>query len=55
MNTFNMMQRSIELQRERGPLTQAYIERTMSILDAFVITQRITPEEFTELVALLNS
>lgn len=55
MNTFDMMKRSIQIQKDKGALTPAYIERTMTILDTFLITQRITTEEYTELVAMLNA
>ena len=55
MSTYEMMKKSIEVKKARGAITESYIQSTMVKLDVFLANDRINADEYSELVALLNS
>ncbi|WP_279073408.1 hypothetical protein [Amedibacillus dolichus] len=54
MSTFEMLCRSIEAKKKRGQLTQEYIEDTEMKMDVFLMNDRITQEQYNELIAMLK-
>ncbi|EDP11287.1 hypothetical protein [Amedibacillus dolichus] len=54
MTTFEMLCRSIEAKKKRGQLTQEYIEDTEMKMDVFLMNDRITQDQYNELVAMLK-
>lgn len=54
MTTFEMLCRSIEAKKKRGQLTQEYIEDTEMKMDVFLMNDRITQEQYNELIAMLK-
>ena len=54
MSTFEMLYRSIEAKKKRGQLTQEYIEDTEMKMDVFLMNDRITQEQYNELIAMLK-
>lgn len=54
MKTYEMLSRSIEAKKQRGTLTEAYIASTKTKMDVFLMADRITTEEYDELISLLN-
>ena len=54
MSTFEMLCRSIEAKKKRGQLTQEYIEDTEMKMDVFLMNDRITQEQYNELIATLK-
>lgn len=55
MTTYEMMKLSIEAKKKRGALTESYVNSTMAKLDVFLANDRITIDEYNELVALLKA
>lgn len=55
MSTFEMIKKSIEAKKKRGALTQEYIEETKSKMDVFLMNNRITEQQYTELTKMLES
>ncbi len=53
MTTFEMLQKSITIKKTQGPLTQAYINDTKKKMDVFLMADRISEEEYTQLNELL--
>lgn len=54
MTTFEMLCRSIEAKKKRGQLTQEYIEDTEMKMDVFLMNDRITQDQYNELVKMLK-
>lgn len=54
MKTYEMLTKSIEAKKQRGTLTEAYIASTKTKMDVFLMADRITTEEYDELISLLN-
>lgn len=55
MSTFEMLEKTITLKKERGVLTDAYITSTKTKMDVFLMADRITTNEYDQLTALLGS
>lgn len=55
MSTFDMIQKSIEAKKKRGALRQEYIEETKSKMDIFLMNNRITEQQYSELTKMLDS
>lgn len=54
MSTFEMLCRSIEAKKKRGQLTKEYIEDTEMKMDVFLMNDRITQDQYNELVLMLK-
>ena len=54
MSTFEMLCRSIEAKKKRGQLTQEYIEDTEMKMDVFLMNDRITQDQYNELIKMLK-
>ena len=54
MSTFEMLCRSIEAKKKRGQLTDKYIEETKVKMDVFLMNDRITQEQYNELITMLK-
>lgn len=54
MTTFEMLCKSIEAKKNRGQLTQEYIEDTEMKMDVFLMNDRITQDQYNELVKMLK-
>lgn len=55
MNTYEMLTKSIESKKKRGTLTDAYITRTKTKMDVFLMADRITADEYDQLTVLLGA
>lgn len=55
MNTFNMLSKSIESKKKRGLLTQNYIEDIKMKMDVFFMNNRITQDQYNELIKMLDN
>ena len=55
MTTYEMLKRLITVDKAAGKVDDAYKEDMMFKLDVFFAGNRITADEYKELVALLNS
>lgn len=53
MSTFEMLKRSIEAKKNRGSLTDEYVDDTKAKMDVFLMNDRITQEQYEELTKLL--
>ena len=53
MSTYEMIKKSIEAKKARGALTETFIDSTKTKLDVFLMAERITIEEYNELMAML--
>ena len=53
MSTYVMVKKSIESKKARGALTEAFVDATKTKLDVFLMAERITIEEYNELMAML--
>ena len=49
-----MLCRSIEAKKKRGQLTKEYIEDTEMKMDVFLMNDRITQDQYNELVLMLK-
>ena len=54
MSTFEMLCRTIEAKKKRGQLTKEYIEDTEMKMDVFLMNDRITQDQYNELIAMLK-
>ena len=54
MSTFEMLSKSIEAKKNRGSLTQDYIDDTKIKMDVFLMNDRITQEQYNELTKMLE-
>ena len=54
MSTFEMLSKSIEAKKKRGQLTQEYIEDTEMKMDVFLMNDRITQDQYNELIKMLK-
>lgn len=48
-----MLKRSIEAKKNRGSLTDEYVNDTQSKMDVFLMNDRITQEQYEELTKML--
>lgn len=55
MTTFEMVKKSIEAKKNRGALTNEYIEDTKMKLDVFLMNDRVSQNEYNELLKMLES
>ena len=55
MSTYQMLKRVITNKKEKGLIDEAYKEETLGKMDIFLIGNRITSDEYKELVKLLDS
>ena len=55
MNRYEMLKQSIELKIQRGALTEAFIEKTKKQIAVFKQAEKLTDEEATELLAMLEA
>ena len=53
MSTFEMLKRSIEAKKNRGSLTDEYVNDTQSKMDVFLMNDRITQEQYEEMTKML--
>lgn len=54
MSTHDMLVMSINAKKKRGVLTPEYIEDTKSKMDVFLMNDRITQDEYNELIKMLE-
>ncbi len=54
MNTFEMLKKAITAKKNRGSLTEKYIQDTQSKMDVFLMADRISEEQYTELNTMLE-
>lgn len=54
MTTFEMLKKSIEAKKNRGSLTEKYIEDTKNKMDVFLMNDRISQEQYEELTKMLG-
>lgn len=55
MSTYEMLKRVITNKKEKGLMDEAYKEETLGKMDIFLVGNRITSDEYKELVKLLDS
>lgn len=55
MSTHDMLVMSINAKKKRGVLTPEYIEDTKSKMDVFLMNDRITQDEYNELIKMLDT
>lgn len=53
--TYRACKRSIELAKQRGTMTEAWKNDMMTKLDIFLINNRITDEEYLDLVNMMKT
>ena len=55
MNIYSRLKRGINTKINKGLLDDAYAEKTKNQLDVFFYSERITQEQYKELMDLINS
>lgn len=55
MPTYELLERSITSKKEKGLLTERYIADTKKKMDVFLMADRITQEEYTQLTLLIEN
>ena len=53
--TYTNCKRLYELKKKNGESTKNFISRQLEYLDVFLLNERITKNEYTELTAILTS
>lgn len=54
MTTYEMLQKAINAKIKKGTLTETYVESTKNKMDVFLMNERITDEEYNDLIELLE-
>lgn len=54
MPTYELLERSITAKKDKGMLTERYIADTKKKMDVFLMADRITQEEYTQLTEMLG-
>lgn len=53
MTTYEMVKKSIEAKKARGALTEDFINSTKAKLDVFLMAERITIDEYNDLIVMM--
>ena len=54
MSTYDMLKKLIELNKKRGSLNDKFIASTKNKMDVFLMNERITEEEYNQLIKMMD-
>lgn len=55
MNTYEMLKKAIVAKKNQKNLTEEYIQNTKSKMDVFLMADRISEDQYTELNTMFNA